>query len=225
MDNTTHNTSEEVWKSIKDSDYFVSNLGNVKNKHNKLLVQQINTAGYMSVVLFVNKLPVYCRVHRLVAEAFLEPTTIKLSVNHIDNDKLNNVSSNLEWMTLEENYKAAVRDGLMQHGEDRYNAVLTDETVVEILDLMREGFSDKDLAAHYGVVRSSMFKLRRGLSWQHIGREGIPIVDSKKKLNGEDISVIRNLFKTKSDTEIAKEYNVSSGTIHQIRIGATWKNY
>lgn len=225
MDNTTQATSEEVWKVIKDTDYSISSHGRVLNKHDKLLETPVNSGGYPSVTLFVSKLPLYCRVHRLVADAFLEVPPFKMTVNHIDGNKLNNNVCNLEWLSLEDNYRHAISNGLMNKGAETYNAILTDDIVIEILDLMKEGFSDIELAAHFGVVRSSMYKIRNGLSWKHIARDKLPTIDRKKKLDAAAIFEIRQLFNTETDTEIARKFNVSSGTIHQIRIGATWKNY
>lgn len=59
--------------------------------------------GYHRVNLSVNGVAKKFRVHRLVAQAFIENPLNKPYVNHIDGNKLNNHVSNLEWCTASEN--------------------------------------------------------------------------------------------------------------------------
>ena len=100
----------EVFKDVKGykGKYEVSNLGRVKSlKFNKekILKAGVNANGYLQVNLFKDGKCKARKVHQLVAVAFLghKPCGMKLVVNHIDIDKLNNNVSNLEIVTAREN--------------------------------------------------------------------------------------------------------------------------
>ena len=73
--------------------------------------------------------PSYRRVHRLVAEAFIDNPHGKPQVNHIDGDKHNNVASNLEWVTASENMAHASEAGLLITGQDHHESKLSDDQV------------------------------------------------------------------------------------------------
>lgn len=116
----------EVWKDIKGYEglYQVSNFGRVKSVARKIQLKQyakettetimkldLNKRGYLYVHLCKNSKYKSYRVHRLVAEAFVENPEHKDQVNHIDRNVLNNKSSNLEWCTNVENMKHAKETG------------------------------------------------------------------------------------------------------------------
>ncbi len=103
----------EKWKQIKgyESLYEISNYGNVKSFHKnkdgkdmKLYTEKLNHTNYKGLTL-VNKEgnKKQFRVHRLVAEHFIENKDNKRFVNHIDNNGENNNVDNLEWCTQAEN--------------------------------------------------------------------------------------------------------------------------
>ena len=102
----------EVWVDIKGFDkYQVSNLGNVRHKKNGIVKTFVNEKGYHRVHLWSGKNRITKRLHRLVAEAFIEnPNNLK-EVNHIDEDKNNNKSSNLEWCSRQQNIEHSIRSG------------------------------------------------------------------------------------------------------------------
>ena len=97
----------EIWKDIPGYEglYQVSNLGQVRSlnyNHTgrpELLSQGNNGDGYKHVILYKNNSHRKGKIHRLVAEAFLENPKKLPCVNHKDENKSNNCVDNLEWCT------------------------------------------------------------------------------------------------------------------------------
>ncbi|MBQ5900688.1 MAG: HNH endonuclease [Clostridia bacterium] len=92
----------EQWKNIKGYEgfYQVSDLGRVKSlKYGKerVLVGIKDTHGYLMVRLCKDSKAKTCKVHRLVADAFIPNPNNLPQVNHKDENKGNNVVTNLEW--------------------------------------------------------------------------------------------------------------------------------
>ena len=111
---------QEIWKDIPNYEglYQVSNLGRVKSNHNgrghkPKILTNIPRNGYVSVLLCKNKSQKNVFVHRLVAECFVPNPENKPCVNHIDGNKSNPRSSNLEWCTQKENIAHAINTGLI----------------------------------------------------------------------------------------------------------------
>lgn len=95
----------EQWKSVEGFEglYEVSNLGRVKSlNYNRTGVEKVlkpnkTKNGYLYVGLCRNGKEKKFKVHRLVAEAFLPNPEGLPEINHIDENKTNNVVSNIEW--------------------------------------------------------------------------------------------------------------------------------
>lgn len=94
----------EIFKLMEDSDYYISNLGNIKNKKGKFL-KPFRNGLYLCINIYRNKKAKMELLHRLVAKAFVDNPFGKEEVNHIDGNKFNNNASNLEWVTSKENQK------------------------------------------------------------------------------------------------------------------------
>lgn len=108
---TSHeeNINEEKWLPIVGYEglYEISNLGRVKSFHKgKKLRHEVGIlkpcilGKYYRVVLHKpdHKRKLY-GIHRLVAAAFIPNPNNYPEVNHIDENKLNNRVSNLEWVS------------------------------------------------------------------------------------------------------------------------------
>ena len=86
--------------------YEVPDHGRIKSihrKNNNIILKQHDKQGYMYVYLRKNNKQYNCRVHRLVALAFLNNPNKYDDVNHIDHNKKNNNLTNLEWSSHKEN--------------------------------------------------------------------------------------------------------------------------
>lgn len=94
-----------MWKWIEgyEGKYKISDRGEVFSMAINSIMKQQENYGYKLVNLAKNGKYKNCRVHRLVAIAFVENIDNKPQVNHIDEDKTNNHVDNLEWVTPLEN--------------------------------------------------------------------------------------------------------------------------
>lgn len=112
----------ENWKFIEgyENKYLISDKGRVKslidNKGNKrelIRIPRKAKNGYLYLNLWKGGKSKTKKIHRLVAEHFIDNPDNKLQVNHKDGNKLNNNVSNLEWCTAQENTMHAINMGLM----------------------------------------------------------------------------------------------------------------
>ena len=105
----------EVWKYVINAgeQYEVSSYGRVRNATTKRVLRAfIGKDGYVRTQLggLIRKTIL---VHREVAKAFLYKQDGKDFVNHIDGNKENNSTTNLEWCTRSENMRHAYDNSLI----------------------------------------------------------------------------------------------------------------
>lgn len=90
--------------------YFITEDGRCYNSNTKKFLKgQISKSGYVNYYLTLpNGEKKRCYAHLLVAYAYLKNPKNKSQINHIDGNKLNNSSDNLEWVTPKENQQHAL---------------------------------------------------------------------------------------------------------------------
>lgn len=113
---------DETFVDIKEFDgrYMIGNKGTVigisRSKDNRykekqwILKQYEDRNGYMYVTLQKDKKKKTIKVHRLVAQHFINNINNYPCVNHIDSNRKNNNVQNLECVTYKQNMEHAVKN-------------------------------------------------------------------------------------------------------------------
>lgn len=107
--------SNEIVESIKGYEglYAITTLGRVWSYRRKIWLASFLTGnGYPTVKLSCDGYSEDRKVHRLVAEAFIDNHDNKPQVNHLNGNKTDNRVTNLEWATSRENHQHAYDLGL-----------------------------------------------------------------------------------------------------------------
>ena len=178
---------KEVWKPIPEYEgiYEVSNMGRVRSitrrifcnngksyiQNGQIIKPCLQTNGYLFVGLHNKGIMKQYRIHRLVAEAFLTNSDNKLEVNHIDRNKTNNKSVNLEWVDHKENMAHGKSTTLHINKKIAWNKKLT---IKEARKIRKEylpndrKYSTRALARKYGVSPNVIAKIIRNETYKEI---------------------------------------------------------
>ena len=146
----------EIWKDVRDMEgYKVSNYGRVKSflsdVNGKILSQRNDKDGYKMVW---TKYKSGARVHRLVAETFIENKYNKSTVNHIDGNKANNNVNNLEWATVSENTQHGYDIGLSHSAMSIPVVVYHNGKIISVFESMSK--LSKYCGVSSGVIEKSV---------------------------------------------------------------------
>lgn len=163
---------EEVWKDIVGYEglYQISNLGRVKSlprpkTKGGIMTQHADKRGYKVVVLSKQGKLKVCKIHRLVAEAFIPNPGNLPQINHKDENKQNNCANNLEWCTAKYNANYGTKAMRAYATSKRMGKALNEEKPIIQYDLNRKyvaGYSSAtEASVILGVDQSTISKCCR----------------------------------------------------------------
>jgi hypothetical protein len=156
---------QEEWRPVVgwEGVYDVSSHGRVRTVATGLVLKATpNSRGYLAVSL-AREGKKTGKIHVLVAAAFIGIRPCGFVINHLDGNKLNNWSSNLEYTSQYGNYLHAVAGLLTAKNTPK----LTPTDVVEIRRL--KGHVSMRLAGEmYGVGASTIRQIWDGRRWKHV---------------------------------------------------------
>lgn len=175
---------QEQWRPVQGTDeaYYVSNLGRImctnwKGTGRREIMKPAKDAkGYFRTMLKYLSGYRTIKVHRIVAQAWIENPSNLPQVNHLNFDRVDNRVENLEWCSASRNTKHAVeagriivpvfRDGLQ--GSRNGGAKLNEQQVAEIRAKFKPRVYTREmLSKEYGVSPHTIKDaiLRR---WRHV---------------------------------------------------------
>ena len=168
-------------KFIKTKSYpdifEVSQCGQVRSvRSGKVYKQHKHQNGYMTIATYIGGRfgkSLCIKVHRMVGEIFCDNPNNHPIIHHIDNNKINNNSSNLRWVSYSENSQMAHADGLItiHRGEDSKSSKLTEKTIrlakKMVIPYSRE-FGVRSIAKTLGVDHGTLSNALSGKTWSHL---------------------------------------------------------
>ena len=109
--------------------------------------------SYVRVPLAKDGKRAWYYIHRIVAKALIPNPRNKKYVNHIDGDKFNSKSDNLEWVTMYENHQHSCDLGLNSHYK------LSAAAKFDICDsYFSKKLTVRQLSEEYDTVQSNIYR-------------------------------------------------------------------
>lgn len=216
-----------VLKGIK-TNYSVSTLGRVRNDETGIVLKQSKDKdGYHQVTICLDSnTHLTKRVHRLVAEAFIENPDLEHfnQVNHIKGDKDNNCVDNLEWIDSLGNIHHAYENELNtsigeNHGMNKYS----EKKVRKVCKLLEKGWKIKDISKKLDVSEEVISGIKNGHSWKHISRDyEFPIEIKRKYTDEEKHKVCKMIADNYTNAEISEDTGIDKMMIESVRSRNKW---
>lgn len=202
--------------------YRVSDLGEVQSCRvggTWRTLAQMNVRGYRVVNIYKDKKGKPSQVHRLVLVAFRGNCPEGMEACHNNGIRSDNRLENLRWDTRKNNHADKIIHGTRQCGEGSGSCKYPEDQIVEILNRLANGETQRSIASDYGVTQGYISNLKRGVTWPHIDRGFMENkARTKVVLGHKERQEVRQLIGLgKSDKEIATQYGVSKTTIWRIR--------
>lgn len=229
---------DEIFRPIEgfEGHYEVSNLGNVKTikfGRNRNMSTAYDNDGYKLTGLTINGIAKTCKVHRLVAKAFI-PNPLNLPiVNHINSKRDDNRVDNLEWCTESYNAKhsflANERTGML--GEKHPMSTISDSNVM----LMRNDFDNglfcvKTLSDKYSVSSNVTWNIVSNRTFRHLPlcsryqEYSLSILELNKKRRDDAIEIRKRISLGESALSLRKEFGIPITSFKRIINNISYQN-
>ena len=148
-------------KQFRNTWYYVTEQGEVYNSNTKKWLKITEVKGSYPIVRL--NCPMFSgtiRVHRLVAECFINNFSNDLTVNHKDGNKCNNNVDNLECITVGANIRHAYKNKLIKQTKKDNKKRIDKQQVIE---LFKQYGNRTTVSKELNISRTSVSKICKGL--------------------------------------------------------------
>ena len=212
----TFKTSKKYYPFAANEDGVVKNI-----KTGRIRKTFLSNSGYLMVSS--SRSSVY--VHRIVADAWCpnEDEELNTEVNHIDGDKRNNRSDNLEWCSKSYNMKHAASNGLLNttnraRGSDCNLSFYNEDQIRKVCDLLQDGMRNVDVSKLTKIPASYIKDIRSGKSWRHVSKDyNFPERKKQSLSEGAVRWICREIVDGTSNVDIARRATNPSINITAIK--------
>lgn len=207
-----------IWKPFEyngvKTDYIVSNVGQVMNARlNTKVDTKPNQAGIIIASIKIDDTWHQFPVHRLVAALFVDNPDGYNEVVHIIDHPWLNWYKNLKWMTREQ----MVEQGIGNIG--RNSSKYTEEDVVKVVELAKQGKKTKEIATELNVSESFIIGILYRGEWKSVtSKMDLPKIQKSTSSNTIH-EICKQLQAGIEPGIIATEVGVSTGVIYGIKSG------
>ena len=244
----TETKQKTVWKTYPEFPFIQANqFGEVRTidrtitgkNGRKLLVkgrvlkQQLLPDGYLQVHFRVNRKSIFMYVHRIMASCFIPNTNNWPEVNHKDNNRANNVVSNLEWCTHQYNQDYKKNFGTSSAEVLGKPVFAVNLETGKVLYFESQSEASRQLGVHSGgigdVLKGRLNQI--GGYWftedkSEITEEKIRKIKAKMYFRGGVVAInleTSEVFRFKTQLEAARQLGVDVGSINKVIKGKRYK--
>lgn len=156
--------------------YFATEGGVIISRHGRPLAPFIDKDGYARVSLAVSHGKDAPRIHRgvhqLICMTFHGPKPFPgAEARHKDGTRNNNTPDNLAWATRQENSDDRFLHGTVPQGERHGMAKLRNRDIFAIRFYLAADFTQREVAAMFGVHQKIVQLINAGKLWKHVHKE------------------------------------------------------
>lgn len=122
--------------------------------------------------------------------------------------------------------------GRQAKGSSIGKSILTEECIHEIVSMLGDGVTQREIAAKFNVTHTTIGSIASGKTWRHVldgakerrtskaGEE-----NGQAKLTNEQVlGILEHLSNGGSRTDARRKFGASKSAIQRIATGAAWKN-